>query len=345
MSAINQYVRTALHDTQTPPPIAVSFFYSSPLAIDDPLSPLPPPIGASAAPSREPPRPYSAYDNVALDKAWNKLRREISRWNEEQEEKFRSGDAEDGHGTDGKRMHRVSKAGRLESRGKTTVNRSLNDRTQRTPSAEGHGKDMNTSGLRDAAAAFDTSTSDTTGNPFVRAPSRRQLPFAGIKKPAEKGSRPEPLAVDSYDWDTRDEPPIMPNGISGEERSPEGGPSSSVIVGVSRLHRVIMAAELKMEPIYWSPINDISNVVRGTWFYRDTMLPVETAVANMLEAGYVALQPWTQTWQDELSSAVETGAAGEVKILHKLWPDIPVATSHSRPGTSRSELVGTMTSE
>jgi hypothetical protein len=64
------------------------------------------------------------------------------------------------------------------------------------------------------------------------------------------------------------------------------------------------------------------------------MMPVEVEVANMLEAGYVDLQPWTQTWKDELSSAVEVGALGEMKVVHKLWPDKPPAPD-SRPSTSQ----------
>jgi hypothetical protein len=64
------------------------------------------------------------------------------------------------------------------------------------------------------------------------------------------------------------------------------------------------------------------------------MLPVEVEVANMLEVGYVELQPWTQTWKDELASAVEVGALGEMKIVHKLWPDKPVVPD-SRPSTSQ----------
>jgi len=91
---------------------------------------------------------------------------------------------------------------------------------------------------------------------------------------------------------------------------------------------------IQMEPIYWPPVNDIANVIRGTWFYKDTMLPVEVEVANMLEAGYIELQPWTQTWNDELNSAVEVGALGEMKILHKLWPEKPLKVE-SRPTTSR----------
>ncbi len=89
-----------------------------------------------------------------------------------------------------------------------------------------------------------------------------------------------------------------------------------------------------MVPIYWSPVHDIASVVRGTWFYKDTMLPVEVDVANQLEAGYVALQVWSQTWIDELNCAIEVGAAGEMKIVHRLWPDKAKAGQGSRPGTA-----------
>jgi hypothetical protein len=97
-----------------------------------------------------------------------------------------------------------------------------------------------------------------------------------------------------------------------------------------------------MEPIYWSPVNDIASVVRGTWFYADNMLPVEVDVANMLESGYVELRAWSQTWTDELNSAAEVGAAGEMKILHKLWPEKPKKVLSSRPGTSRGQGGGQM---
>lgn len=91
-----------------------------------------------------------------------------------------------------------------------------------------------------------------------------------------------------------------------------------------------------MEPIYWPPVNDTASVVRGTWFYAENMLPVEVDVANMLESGYIQMQPWTETWKDELNSAVEVGAVGEEKILHKLWPEKP-RNPISRPGTARSQ--------
>lgn len=75
-----------------------------------------------------------------------------------------------------------------------------------------------------------------------------------------------------------------------------------------------------MKPIYWSPLHDVSNVLRATWFYKNTMLPVETELANKLEDGYVYLKPWTETWQDELNSCVENGADAELKTVHRLWP-------------------------
>src|SRR6202012_814156 len=55
--------------------------------------------------------------------------------------------------------------------------------------------------------------------------------------------------------------------------------------------------------------------------HRDTMTPVEPAVANQLEAGYRELKAYSETWQDELRCAVEVGALGEEKVSHRLWSD------------------------
>jgi len=51
------------------------------------------------------------------------------------------------------------------------------------------------------------------------------------------------------------------------------------------------------------------------------MVPVDAAVANQLEAGYRELQPWTETWRDEIKSALYVGALGEEKVSHRLWPE------------------------
>ena len=75
-----------------------------------------------------------------------------------------------------------------------------------------------------------------------------------------------------------------------------------------------------MKPIYWSPVHDISSVTRGTWFYKHTMMPVESDVANQLEQGYMDIKPWTQTYEDEVAVCLEVGPEAEMKLLHRLWP-------------------------
>ena len=57
-----------------PPKIRAQFFYSSALPIDDPLSRVPPPTSSSATtPARVPPRPFSVFDNTALEAAWQTI--------------------------------------------------------------------------------------------------------------------------------------------------------------------------------------------------------------------------------------------------------------------------------
>lgn len=91
-----------------------------------------------------------------------------------------------------------------------------------------------------------------------------------------------------------------------------------------------------MKPIYWSPLHDISPAIRATWFYENTMLPVQPTMANKLEEGYVYMRPWTETWQDELNSCVENGADAEMKIVYKLLQG--VLGARSRPGTAQDAM-------
>src|SRR5271170_275654 len=194
-----------------------------------------------------------------------------------------------------------------------------------------------------------TASSDISGRPFARVPSFKR--------------RRPPPAVDSADSATdSDRSPSPTRPIKGKE--------TFVPVGVSRLHLVEMrAAEpipspteaprgveidrrplrrdgeirksdrrlatnnitMLMKPIYWNPVNDISNVTRGVWFYQDSMLPVEQEVATQLEAGYEAMRPWTEVWQEELDAIVKSGAAdAELKAMHRLWPK----EEPSRPNTA-----------
>ncbi|KAI1248024.1 hypothetical protein MGN70_010272 [Eutypa lata] len=60
------------------------------------------------------------------------------------------------------------------------------------------------------------------------------------------------------------------------------------------------------------------------------MRPIDPAVANQLEAGYRELKPHTETWADELRSAIEVGPLGEEKVSHPLWPKETKPSSRGR---------------
>ncbi|KAL2260460.1 hypothetical protein VTK26DRAFT_5518 [Humicola hyalothermophila] len=150
-----------------------------------------------------------------------------------------------------------------------------------------------------------------SGKPFVRVePTSRSNRSSTIGTPDERAARGKDQ--DRARGDSRASArPVV------EQRLED---SVEVPVGISRLHMVSLPV-LQMKPIYWSPLNDVATVLRATWFYRDTMVPVEPDVANQLEAGYRELRPWTETWADELKSALDVGPLGEEKISHRLWPD------------------------
>ena len=97
----------------------------------------------------------------------------------------------------------------------------------------------------------------------------------------------------------------------------KGEKEGMVPVGLSRLH-VARLRDMKMEPIYWSPANDISSLTRGTWFYKQSMLPVEPDIANLLEKGYEDIRPWTTTYEDEVKSCLAIGPEAEIKLTYKL---------------------------
>ncbi|KAI5198915.1 hypothetical protein E4T39_06549 [Aureobasidium subglaciale] len=319
-STTNQYIRQILHHSEAPPPVKARFFYTSPLAIDDPLSPLPPSAQtAQTTYAKLPPRPFSEFDNTALDQSWHDLRRKLLQYNEARGEKQKPQ-------AESEPINRQEK-GKQASLGVLSSSPS----GHRPPSkSDASTRSTRPTVIHEAPAIPpEAETHDTTGTPFIRAPSSRRVDRIP--------SRPQPQLLDSYQWD---DPSDVTQQLSEPHADPEA-PSAKIAVGVSRLHHVAMP-DLNLEPIYWHPVNDVSPVVRATWFYKDTMLPVEPPVANMLEAGYTELRPWTETWADELNSAVEVGAAGEAKILHKLWPDL-FKRLESRPNTARTEM-GSITS-
>lgn len=150
--------------------------------------------------------------------------------------------------------------------------------------------------------------SSMSGRPFARAPSTRQV--------MSKLNNSSPLASPKPERFQR--PPAFLQ--SQPSPPPEEKRKAFVPVGVSRLH-LVEFPDMKMNPIYWSPINDISHVIRATWFYKDTMLPLPADIANRLELGYEDMKPYSNTYQDELNACVEHGAAAELKVVYKLWPD------------------------
>ncbi|KAK5112637.1 hypothetical protein LTR62_003952 [Meristemomyces frigidus] len=333
MSGASQYIREVLHYTEPPPPIQARFFYSSPVPIDDPLSPVPP--ASNKIPTGLPPHPFSEYDNTSLDKAWHELRRKILKYNEEHGEKPTQ---QEGSRARARSLGvRIAKGERRDSGSRPAVIRTSLARQAASslnqidgPSDPALDIDVPDADTQQKAPEVVT-LPDTTGTPFIRAPSAKRPADIRYVEPTAR-SRPKMQAHDTYIWE--DSSHLAEHSPAPEERLKEDSPYASVPVGVSRLHKVKMP-ELVMEPIYWTPIHDSAQVVRGTWFYQDTMLPVEVEVANMLEAGYVELQIWTPTWKDELASAIEVGAAGEEKIAHRLWPERRPKQLDSRPTSRR----------
>ncbi|KAK3714943.1 hypothetical protein LTR37_007433 [Vermiconidia calcicola] len=330
-SATNQYIRQVLHHTEPPPPVEARFFYASPIPIDDPLSPLPPPTSGNVS-AKQPPKAFSEYDNAALDKAWHELRRKILKYTEEQGEKLRSNEGSRSRAGSGSIRHGNTGLGPTPATPRSKPAR-LHASSLSREEGPADGSETQFGPPRETTLGLDTANvPDTTGTPFIRAPSRKQVP---VLQRDEAPARPKAKTHDTYQWD--DTSHLVDRSRAPEDTSElkDGKrPDAKVPVGVSRLHQVEMP-DLRMTPIYWTPVHDEATVVRGTWFYQETMLPVEPTVANMLEAGYVDLQCWTETWKDELNSAVEVGAAGEMKIVHKLWPENPPRPLDSRP-VSRS---------
>jgi pimeloyl-ACP methyl ester carboxylesterase len=72
---------------------------------------------------------------------------------------------------------------------------------------------------------------------------------------------------------------------------------------------------------------------------RDSMDPVDSAVANQLETGYRELKPFTETWDDELRCAVEVGPLGEEKVSHPLWPKTPDASVKRKDDDTKEPLI------
>lgn len=66
---------------------------------------------------------------------------------------------------------------------------------------------------------------------------------------------------------------------------------------------------------------DSSPVLRSTWFYTDTRMPLEQDLSRSLEEGFIALRAWSSTYADELSSALSLGLEAQDKLRWKIRED------------------------
>jgi hypothetical protein len=273
-TALYKYVRDAQYTSDPPPALVVRYFYTSPLAIDDPLSPLPPPLSGSSTSYKVPPRPFSVYDNATLDKEWLDIRRKRIKAGAERQraqssasssviQDTKRGSVTNTSAAEAKRRSLVGSAGAVSIPGSPRHRPQIppsprNRPMSRMPSnellyvnAKGRsaehrgGEDSIPSSLRldpaESSVGIDTST--VTGNPFIRAPSRTNL--GSSSRSRSTSLRPGAQKLDSYNWGD-DQSLVGDPALRDETRPPEpaiskpASPSAKVPVGVSRLHEVII---------------------------------------------------------------------------------------------------------
>ncbi|TGO88619.1 hypothetical protein BPOR_0151g00030 [Botrytis porri] len=160
-----------------------------------------------------------------------------------------------------------------------------------------------------------TAVSGTTGKPFLKLPARGESPQ--MQNSTACDDEPPTDSRTSHERDSTEDMEV--EGCKAYKHNEHAKCQVDIPVGTCRLHLVSLSS-LILKPIYWSPLNDQYPCIYGTWFYKDNMCPVEPAVANQLEKGYRENECWSQTWEDQLNSAIEVGAEGEEKIVHRLWP-------------------------
>lgn len=380
-----------------PPPIHAYWFYSSPFPLDDPLAPFPIPTAATAA-IKYPPRPFSRYDSLALEAAYQDLL-VTQRAREAEYERSQAASTpaasffrgrtpkiirrESGKSTtsaaSAQTIKEVAKEGKLVFKGEGGAEvavdvtgvvipdgpvRKSSASTLRFPSSTssslsvglgkspGMGLGISPNVGLGAPPNLGRGTSPGVGlgtSPTVRLGTSPSLVFGtspnlGLgTSPNTSGTTRTPFIRSLTQSRASTLPPPSPSLSPSRQPSvkkPTPPPSPpiqiEIPVGIQRLHQVLLPSFL-MTPIYWSPLQDIASVMRGTWFYGETMLPVDAEAANRLEAGWEEVRAWTEEWEMELASAVEVGREGEEKVRWQLWTK---ETTGSRPGSALGENSG-----
>ena len=287
-----------------PPPVRAQFFYTSPSQIDDPLAAVP--VTSKEKLTNEPPKPFSPYDNIALERA---------------QRDFLSRDHD---------FHKNSplsilpkKSFQLKSLGKGSSSVQGLNATDDATSTQSKGRGGYLDG-QDAKDLYPRSLDGPTEMSVTVAPeSSHSLPKDNRRPFLRFNSNRRPQGNDgAYDSDL-----VSEKGTeTGHAVSPK---TMSVTVGVSRLH-VVEIPSLVMKPIYWSQINDLHKVVRATWLFKHSMLPVPEEIAERLESGYQEIMPYLPVYQDELEACIANGPAAELRIVQRLFPE---DRDSSRPTT------------
>jgi hypothetical protein len=110
-----------------------------------------------------------------------------------------------------------------------------------------------------------------SGMPFVRVGAGNTLQVSPTGSPANSssaaGDSALPTIAENVDSQHHQMNEQEDTAYSESRESTVIEESRDIPVGVSRLHKVSLPI-LQMKPIYWSPVNDISIVMRSTWFYK-----------------------------------------------------------------------------
>lgn len=260
----NRYVRDVLHAQERPPPIAVRYFYTSPFAIDDPLSPLPPPLTSSNSAPKRPPRPFSVFDNAELNTAWLDVRKKLLKLGEQgrgEKSRSRAATTSSNPGTprlrptgtarrniydpDSKRRSVAGQDGEVSESPRRSrpspANEELESVKRRSVELAGADDGLSSSlrALDPTDPSFPVDEPITTGRPFTRLPSRTEVRSAEGSRPRSTSGRPHPQANDSYNWGD-EVPNVDHNQPKKKITTKPSGPNAKVPVGVSRLHNVVI---------------------------------------------------------------------------------------------------------
>lgn len=110
-----------------------------------------------------------------------------------------------------------------------------------------------------------------SGMPFMRVGRENTPQTSSIgsvpRSSSAAGDRALPNIAESVDSQHGQTNEGDDTAYSGRRENTMIEESTDIPVGVSRLHKVALPV-LQMKPIYWSPVNDISIVMRSTWFYK-----------------------------------------------------------------------------